>query len=97
MQKQIISNIEENRICGLEGVEFVLMTNDSAISKRVLTLLLKRFTLLIELYDKTVIEASYKNFKLIARTEPAILLMFNELTGEEIEVNIADIRIVRVF
>jgi hypothetical protein len=62
-----------------------------------LALLLKRFTLLIELYDKTVTEASYKKFKLIARTEPSILLMFNELTGDEIEVNIADIRIVRVF
>lgn len=44
MQKQIISNIEENRICGLDGTEFVLMTNDNSISKRVLTLLLKRFT-----------------------------------------------------
>jgi hypothetical protein len=61
------------------------------------TLLLKKFTLLIELYDKTMIEASYKDFKLIGTTSQDVILVFNELTGEEMEVSIADIRIVRVF
>ncbi|MCT4606206.1 MAG: hypothetical protein N4A64_08915 [Marinisporobacter sp.] len=97
MQKQIINSTKEHRITGLEPAEFVVMTNENHITKRMLTMLLKRFTLYIELYNKTMISATYKDFKLLGRTPEDIILVFNELTGEEMEVSIADIRIIRVF
>ncbi|MCT4606226.1 MAG: hypothetical protein N4A64_09020 [Marinisporobacter sp.] len=97
MQKQIINNTQGNKIRGLGGTDFAVMTNDSKVTKRMLTLLLKKFILVIELLDKTVIEASYKDFKLLARTPDDILLVFNELTGTEVEICVSDIRIVRVF
>jgi hypothetical protein len=37
MQKQISNNIEKNKIRGLEGIEFVLMTNENKVTKRMLT------------------------------------------------------------
>ncbi|MCT4544718.1 MAG: hypothetical protein N4A63_14370 [Vallitalea sp.] len=40
-------------------------------------MLLKRFTLVIELLDKTVVEASYKDFKLIVRAPKDVILVYN--------------------
>lgn len=97
MAKQIICNTKEQKITGLEATEFVVMTNENKVTKRMLTMLLKRFTLYIELYNKIMILATYKDFKLLARTPQDIILVFNELTGEEIEISISDIRIVRIF
>ncbi|TCT15677.1 hypothetical protein EDC18_103388 [Natranaerovirga pectinivora] len=97
MSKRIIKN-KNKETRAIEGTEFVLMTNDrDKITKRILTLLLKQFTLLIELHDNRLIAATYKDFKMIGRTPSNILLVYNELTEEEREINIEDIKIVRVF
>lgn len=97
MQKQIIRGTGKNTFSYEEGTDLALMTNNNKITKRVLSLLLKRYTLLIELKDKTLISATYKDTKIIGRTTTDILLVYDELTREEVEIDIADIRIIRVY
>jgi len=97
MQKQIIRGTGKNTFSYEEGTDLAFMTNEIRITKRILSLLLKRYTLLIELKDKTLISATYKGLKLIGRTPEDILLVYDELTGEEVEIYIDDIRIIRVY
>ncbi len=97
MQKQIIRGTGKNTFSYEEGTDLALMTNNNRITKRILSLLLKRYTLLIELKDKTLISATYKDTKIIGRTAEDILLVYDGLSREEVEIYIDDIRIVRVY
>lgn len=97
MQKQIIRGMGRYIASYEEGTDLALMTNNNRITKRILSLLLKRYTLLIELKDKTLISATYKDTKIIGRTAPDILLVYDELSREEVEIYIDDIRIVKVY
>lgn len=95
MHKKIINRLATSKIQGLNEIEFTLMGDN--FSKRILTHLLKNYTLSIELYNKKLITATYKGVKIIGRTEPDILLVYDMNTREEVEFYINDIRIVRVW
>ncbi|MBF8984395.1 hypothetical protein IZY60_12695 [Lutibacter sp. B2] len=94
MQKKIINRPATSRVQGLDTVEFTLMGD--SFSKRILTQLLKSYTLSIELYNKRLIAANYKDVKIIGRTESNILLVYDINREEEVEFCVSDIRIVRV-
>lgn len=95
MHKKIINRPADNKVQGLHTVEFVLMGD--SFSKRILTQILKSYTLSIELYNKRMITATYKDVKIIGRTEPNILLVYDMRAEEEVELCVSDIRIVRVW
>jgi len=94
MHNKIINNLATSKARELDTIEFVLMAD--SFSKKILTMMLKQYTLHIELCNKRLVTATYKNVKIIGRTDKDILLVYDINKEEEVEICIDDIRIVRV-
>lgn len=94
MLRHIITNPDRAKEDISGSTEFVIMMN--GCSKQVLTMLLKEYTLLIELKNKRLIVATYRGYYLVAETDPYTILVLNENNGKEEVITISDIQIVRV-
>lgn len=76
-------------------VDFAVLTHRNA--KRVITLLLRHFSLLIELNNGRMISATYIGYKMLERTDYDIILVFDALKEEEVMIPVDMIKSVRVF
>ena len=100
MNKEIIGGARigtyqlANSVLGKQNVEFVMITDD--LSKPILVTLLKKYTVYIETKDRRLIAGTYKNLKIIGKTESDVILIYDLLSEKEVVVKIEEIRIVRV-
>ena len=76
-------------------IDFAVLTHGNA--KKLLHMMLKEFSLLIELKNHRMISATYVGMKMIARTSEDVVLLYDTLQNEELEILLDDIKSVRIF